>query len=308
MPRIARVKTCESIFHVMCRSISEVDLFKTVDDKLKYIYYIKKYRKIYKFIVYGYCLMDNHLHLMIDANGADISRIMHSINFSYAQYFNRVHKRHGHLFQDRFKSKIISDDKYLFTASAYIHNNPTDIPEYTNCPQNYEFSSLSVYLGLRADPYELVSTSFVLSMFGKYPRIARERYMRFVCVCNNLKFKQEIEFEDETTEYRSERNILVRNFKVEDIIEFIASKMGMPKLKLNIKNCREVLEAKSLLVLLMRGLCNYKCSDICKTLGNITQTRVSQLSTIGVDLIEKNEKYRCMVEEFIRPRVVNPSK
>ena len=302
MPRMARVKTCESIFHVMCRSISEVDLFKTRDDKLKYIYYIKKYQEIFKFRVYGYCLMDNHLHLMIDANGADISHIMHSINFSYAQYFNRIHTRHGHLFQDRFKSKIITDDKYLFAASAYIHNNPTDIVEYKGCPEKYEFSSLSVYLGSRKDPYELVSTRFVLSLFGKKPKAARLRYMRFVCLCNNFKIKEEIEFENETTEYRSERHILARNFKVEDIIEFIASNMNIPKLKLNLKNCKQVVEAKALLVLLMRGLCNYKCSDICKTLGNITQARVSQLSSIGVELIEKNEGFRSMVEEFIKPR------
>ena len=67
---MARVKTFDSIFHIMCRSISEVDLFKTQDDKLQYIYYIRKYQKIYEFKVYGYCLMNNHVHMLIDANGS----------------------------------------------------------------------------------------------------------------------------------------------------------------------------------------------------------------------------------------------
>ncbi|EYE87421.1 hypothetical protein Q428_13335, partial [Fervidicella metallireducens AeB] len=107
MPRLARQKKEDAIFHVMARSISEVDLFKDDEDKLNYLALVKKYQKTYEFRVYGYCLMDNHLHLIIDANGADISRIMHSINFSYAQYFNHRHKRHGHLFQDRFKSKMV---------------------------------------------------------------------------------------------------------------------------------------------------------------------------------------------------------
>lgn len=65
------------------------------------------YQENYGFKVYGFCLMDNHAHFIIDVNGADISNIMHSINFKYAQVYNRKHKRHGHLFQDRFKSKIV---------------------------------------------------------------------------------------------------------------------------------------------------------------------------------------------------------
>jgi len=155
MPRMARVKTYDAIFHVMARSISEVDLFKDEEDKKTYLLFVRKYQKLYKFRVYGYCLMDNHVHLMIDVNGSDISKVMHGINFSYAQYYNRRHKRHGHLFQDRFKSKIVKDDRYLISLSAYIHNNPMDIPKYNTCPEKYCFSSLAVYLGLRQDSFEL---------------------------------------------------------------------------------------------------------------------------------------------------------
>lgn len=307
MPRTARDKTNKSVFHVMCRSISEVDLLKTREDKLKYIELIKKYQEIYLFKVYGYCLMDNHIHLMIDTNGSDISRIMHSINFSYAQYFNRTHKRHGHLFQDRFKSKIIKDDGYLFATSAYIHNNPTDIKGYGNCPEKFEFSSLKVYLGICQDPYGLVSSSFVLSLFGDNFKVARERYMKFVYKCSTIKFKEDMEFENEKTEYKSERKILARITTPKDVIDYIASKMNVLAIRLQTKHFREVVEAKALLVLLMRSMCNYKCSDICKTLGNITQGRVSSLSSLGVRLIETNEKYRSIIEEFIKPKITQIS-
>ncbi|WDC83583.1 transposase [Caloramator sp. mosi_1] len=57
--------------------------------------------------------MDNHAHFIIDANGADISKIMHFINYKYAMWFNKRYSRHGHLFQDRFKSKIVKDERYL---------------------------------------------------------------------------------------------------------------------------------------------------------------------------------------------------
>ena len=87
MPRKAREKTKDAIFHIMARSISEVDLFKDKDDKLKYISLVKKYQKLYKFRVYGYCLMDNHVHMIIDANGADISEIMHSIKEEFLNFY-----------------------------------------------------------------------------------------------------------------------------------------------------------------------------------------------------------------------------
>lgn len=299
MPRMARQKVYDAIYHVMAKSISEVDLFKDNEDKLMYLSKVKKYQKLYKFRIYGYCLMNNHLHLLIDANGSDISRVMHSINFSYAQYFNRRHKRHGHLFQDRFKSKIIKDDRYLVAVSAYIHNNPTDISQYEVCPEKYEFSSLSVYMKLRQDPYELVEDGFVKSLFGNNPKSARENYIKFVYKCNDKALKEELEFENEGTEYRSARRILVRNFRSEDIIGFMASKMNIPKRALCMKGSRKLVHAKALVVLLMRSLCNFKCSDICSILGNITQIRVSELSSIGIELIMKEEKYINIVEEFI---------
>jgi REP element-mobilizing transposase RayT len=282
----------------MARSISEVDLFKGKDDKKKYLSLVKKYQTLYKFRVYGYCLMDNHVHMIVDANGADISDVMHSINFAYALYFNFEHKRHGHLFQDRFKSKIIDDENYLFALSAYVHNNPTDIKGYEDCPEKYEFSSLSVYLGLKQDPYELVDDSFIMGMFGDNKRIARENYRKLVYMCNDEKVIEDIEFVDEPTEYRSGRRILIRNINADEIIKFIISKMGISKLKLHSKHCKGVIEAKAIIVFMMRSLCNYKCSYICKVLGNITQGRVSMLSSIGIGLIDE-ERYGGIVEEFL---------
>lgn len=299
MPRMARQKTFDAIFHVMCRSISELDLFKDDEDKKKYLSLIKKYQKMYEFMVYGYGLMTNHVHLIIDVNGADISKIMHDINFAYAQYYNGKHKRHGHLFQDRFRSKMVRSDVYLYALSAYVHNNPTDIKGYENSPEEYEFSSLSVYLGLRKDPYKLISDAFVLSLFGNNPKTARENYMKLVFKCNDKKFKKAVEFEDEPTEYRSGRTLLVRNFKPEDIIKFISSKMNVKSIKLHMKNAKDVLEAKALVVILMRSLCNYRCSDICRVLGNITQIRVSTFSSLGIKLLDEDEKYRNIIQEFI---------
>jgi putative transposase len=283
----------------MCRSISEVPLFKDDDDKKTYLARMKKYQKLYEFKVYGYCLMDTHCHFIIDINGSDISRVMHAINFSYAIYFNKRHKRHGHLFQDRFKSKMVNNDEYLLTLSAYIHNNPIDISQYENCPEEYSFSTLAVYLGLRSDPFELVDTKFVMSFFSENTTKARENYISLVYKCNTKEFKEEYEFENEGTEYRSGRTILVRDADPDKIIEFIAAKLEVSEEDIKMKNSRGVVEAKALLVVLMRSLCNFTCTAICSKLGNITQSRVSKLSSRGIELVSKDEKYRGIVREFL---------
>jgi REP element-mobilizing transposase RayT len=301
MPRTAREKTSNSIFHIMVRSLDEVDLFKDDLDKDMYLKYVKKYLAVFKFEIYGYCLMDNHAHMIIDANGADISMIMHGINYSYVIYFNGRHHRRGHLLEDRFRSKIVKSDGYLYALSAYVHNNPTKIPGYEKHPEKYPFSSLPVYLGLDKDQYKLIDDSFVLSLFGKNPKTARKAYMRLVFKSDYKAMRQDAEFTNEGTEYRSQRHILARNTDPEKIIEFIALKLGVAHIKIHQKGgrCDELTEAKALFALFMRGYCNARCADICRVLGSISQGRASTLCSYGLRLMD-NEKYRNIAEEFLK--------
>lgn len=300
MPRIARIKSNTAIYHIMARSISEVNLFKDDDDKKKYLYIIKDNQSIYNFKVYAYCLMDNHLHIVIDSNGADISKIMHSINFRYASYFNRKYDRHGHLFQDRFKSKIVHDERYLLTLTAYIHNNPSDLPEYKNSIESYYFSSLGVYIGLRKDNFRLLDYKPVLCLLGDSFKKSRNCYISLVSKSKSISLIKEEEFENERTEYRSERKVLNRNFKTEDIIRYISEIMNINKFNLYLKYNKNLVNARALLVLLLRNLCNSSCKDICSILGNITQSRVSKLCYIGKDLVVSNDKYKNIISEFIQ--------
>ncbi len=300
MPRCARLKDKDAVYHVMVKSITEIPLFKKDDDKNEYLNLMKKYQTIYGFKVYAYCIMTNHAHFIIDPMGADISKIMHGLNFKYAQTFNKNHERHGHLFQDRFKSKIVGTGEYLLTLSAYIHNNPLKINGYEKCPEKYKYSSLKVYLGLEKDDTGLLDEGFIMQMFDQNVKKAREDYLKFVYICDDDRIKkEEVEFEDEKTEYKSERKIIVRDFDPKDIAKFIAEETGVNEVMLHIKNSRNTKVARALAALLMRSLCNYRCSDICKFFGNITQSRVSKLCCIGVDIISKDERYRDIINKFI---------
>ena len=298
MPRLARKKDEKSIFHIMVRSISELMLFKEDEDKLKYLELIKKYQLKYMFKVYGYCLMDNHGHLIIDVNGSDISRIMHSINFSYAQYFNRKYKRHGHVFQDRFKSKVVKDERYLIALSAYIHNNTTDIKEYKNKLEEYRFSSLKDYIKNKNE-FEILDKGFLIKLLNLENKVNKDNYLKLVYRCDDLNKEIDIEFEVKETEYRSERQIIARNNKPQEIIEHVLKYTNIDKELVYIKNKKESTVSRALCALLMRCFCNYSQKDICKVLGNITQSRISMLCSIGVDIILNDRKYKGILEDFI---------
>ena len=99
MPRVQREKGEFSTYHIIQRGNERKNIFLSDEDKERFIAILIKTREKYNFLVYCYCLMDNHLHLIINDNGNDISKIMKSINVSYVAYFNRIYHRYGHLFQ-----------------------------------------------------------------------------------------------------------------------------------------------------------------------------------------------------------------
>lgn len=299
MPRCARLKAPACTYHIMVRSISEVALYKEDIDKEKYLKILKKYQDLFLFKVYAYCIMNNHAHFIIYANGADISKIMHGINQSYAQYYNRKYGRHGHLFQDRFKSKIVKDESYLISLSGYIHNNPSDIYEYSEHVEKYPYSSLGIYLGINKDVFGIIDSAFILKLFSKEIIRGRKLYSQFISSCTDINNLPEVEFANDITEYRSQKSIIIREYNNDDIASYISEKMGFKKMAVNIKGCRNITLTRALYVVFMRSFCDMKYKEICKVVGNITQSRASKLCSIGIDNMQTNEKYRKIMIELI---------
>lgn len=298
MPRTARIKNSTSISHVMIRSISEISLFKCPQDKEKYLEIVQKYQKIFLFKLYAYCLMTTHAHFIIDCNGADISKFMKAINQCYAMYFNKKYNRHGHVFQDRFKSKLINNEKYLLILSAYIHNNPKDIVSFNNRIEHYEYSSLGIYLGIFSDKYKILDSTFILQHFSSNTSTAKTLYLKFINANYSNTIQTEAEFKNEGSEYRSERKILIRNLKPEDIVNFVANHSEVP-FCVNIKFNHSNIDLKSVCVVIMRSLCNLTYKEICEVIGNITQSSIGRLCQRGLNLISKNPKYSFAIKKLI---------
>lgn len=178
MPRFPRQKYEDAMYHITVRGNNREKIFFCDDDKIRYLDTLKRYKEKFKINLYAYCLMDNHVHLVIDCNGQDISRIMKGISLSHAIYINKKYDRCGHLFQDRFTSKIIDSDRYMQWVSRYIHRNPVRAG-ITKTAIEYKWSSINIYMGQK-DYYKIIDEEFILKYFSSNKAIARRKYIEYV--------------------------------------------------------------------------------------------------------------------------------
>ncbi len=127
-------------------------LFHDDKDRYRYCEILDKTKRKYGFALYAYCLMDNHVHLLVKEEKSPISVVMKSIGVRYSMYFNNKYGRVGHLFQNRFRSQAINSEHHLLTCARYIHNNPLKAG-ITTKPEDYSWTSLPTYLGKRQEPF-----------------------------------------------------------------------------------------------------------------------------------------------------------
>jgi putative transposase len=146
MPRTARVAPKEHVYHILTRGNNRQDTFKDERDYRKYLDIIRRYEEKYRFRVYHYVLMSNHVHLVLEPSvrGGGLAEIMKGINLSYAQYYKGRYKHTGHFWQDRYKSIIIAKDEYLLACGSYVELNPVRA-KIVDDPKDYIWSSYNVY-------------------------------------------------------------------------------------------------------------------------------------------------------------------
>lgn len=306
LPRKAREKHSEAIYHIMCRSISEVMLFRDDDDKDRYLKLLKRYSDKYRCGVYAYCLMNNHLHIHLDPKGYDISKFMHSINTSYVHYYNKKYERHGHLFQERFKSRIADSDSYNLAVSAYIHNNPKDIYGYIGRVEEYKYSSYGVYLEIRKDRYGLIDIGFIQGLMGiKSKKSFVNKYRKFVEKQKDLKSVGmciDNDIEETENEYISGRKIVVREMTPTKVIEYIACKLGQPTSNiLSRQRKQNQFEFRAFVAYVLRVLCGLGYRQICDNIYNITISGCSRLCDKGFELAnQQNLIYAGIFGELLK--------
>ena len=123
MPRKPRIELAGK-YHIVNRGVAQMQVFEEPDEYEYFEELMCLYAKNFGITIHNYCLMSNHYHLLIEITQPNLSKFMRQLNMNYAIYFNKKHKRAGHLWQGRFKSWYVTDEAYLYTLMRYIEQNP----------------------------------------------------------------------------------------------------------------------------------------------------------------------------------------
>jgi len=204
----------------MLRGNERKDIFIDNEDKEKLIKIILHKKADETFKLYAYCIMDNHLHLIVKEQKETISQIIKKIAISYAYYFNNKYKRVGHLFQDRYKSETIEDEPYLLSVIRYIHNNPEKAG--ITKKEKYKWSSYSNYTVLLNHHREIPEIKEILKMFSSDKERALKKFIYYSNQYeekNFLEMKETIksEIDEENVNEFIQEYLQSRNLKKEDL-------------------------------------------------------------------------------------------
>ena len=162
MPRQARRKSESGIYHIILRGINQQQIFEDEEDSRRFLETLSKYKEQCGYEIYAYCLMGNHVHILLKEGKENLTLVLKRIAGSYVYWYNWKYHRSGHLFQDRFKSEPVEDDAYFLTVIRYIHQNPVKAGICRNV-DGYKFSSYNEYINNST----LVDIDFCLGIIDK---------------------------------------------------------------------------------------------------------------------------------------------
>ena len=168
MPRTARMKSESGIYHVILRGNNQQRIFEDDQDYQTFMQILSNQRKQCGFVLYSWCLMPNHIHILLKEKDTPLSTIFRKIGSSFVWWYNRKYKRVGHLFQDRFLSEVVEDQFYFQTVIRYIHLNPVK-GKICKAPEKYIYSSYNwMFNSGRYSDTDLIFKLFPKKEFEEY--------------------------------------------------------------------------------------------------------------------------------------------
>ncbi len=158
MSRLSRNLLKTNYFHIMCQGINRIYIFSNDKYKLFYLKTMKNLLNLYPVKIIAYCIMDNHVHLLIYSNKVEyISKYMQKLNSKFALYYNKNENRVGYVFRDRFKSQGIYNEKQLYNCINYIYLNPVKAGVCNN-PYKYEYANCKEIMNIENCKYIFIDT------------------------------------------------------------------------------------------------------------------------------------------------------
>ena len=180
MPRLARLDAPGVLHHIMIRGIERRHIFKSNKDREDLLDRLSNLLPETETACYAWALMPNHAHFLFRSGNIPLATVMRRLLTGYVVSFNRRHKRHGHLFQNRYKSIVCQEDVYLKELVRYIHLNPVRGGMVSTLSElnGYDYSGHSVLMGTKKRYWQ--DTGHVLGFFGKTMGRARKAYFSYV--------------------------------------------------------------------------------------------------------------------------------
>ena len=161
MARRQRAKSETGVYHVMLRGINKQQVFFDKDDYYMFLNVLSRTKAVCGFELYAYCLMSNHVHLLIKEGEETMDKIFKRLGDSFIYWYNLKYDRIGGIFQGRYNSSPVNNDEYFISALRYIHQNPVKAGIVSEC-SDYEFSSYNSYFMSNS----IVNTGFAMELIG----------------------------------------------------------------------------------------------------------------------------------------------
>lgn len=173
MPTLPRKISSLGIYHVIYRGVNKQRIFEDAEDYDKFLSVLRKFQAKCGYTILGYCLMSNHIHLIIKIGEMSLGKIFQHIAPSFVYWYNKKYERVGSLFQPRFRSTAINSESHLLIAIRYVHQNPVKAA-ICKRPGHYEYSSYTNYFN-----NDLINDTIVRSI------VSCDDFFRFNCEKND---------------------------------------------------------------------------------------------------------------------------
>ena len=189
MPRPPRIDFPDALYHVTSRGNGRAEIFFSDDDRQRFLGQLAHHLHLTAVVLYAYALLDNHFHLLVCTLRANLSAFMQRLLTAYALYARYKHRRPGHVFQGRFKAKLVEDELYLLAVTRYIQLNPVKIAACRRMNgrqrlarlESYPWSSYGGYVA--AEKAQEFVRYDVLKEYGRDQAEARRPYRAYVAAC-----------------------------------------------------------------------------------------------------------------------------
>lgn len=291
MSRKARRREKKSPHHIMCRSIPELMLFNNNEDKDKYLELISASAAMYRIEILAYCIMDNHVHMMVHPRGGDISKFMRKINTPYAKYYNQMYERRGHLFGERFKNIVIKSLDQLLRTSTYIHNNPKDLQHkgYKTI-EAYPYSSIKDYVS-PGKGRGIANPTYLFTMMGGGWNQACNHYADLLEIQSHgrEKFKADMEKAFAEGGYKEEKKTFERKTNAKLVINKIAELLDVGNVEIrHIKYIKKHHRFKCLIAIALRIFCDMSLLEMTDEFRGHTSATIGLMAQKGFTDLEEN--------------------